>query len=90
VGEQIRYRWARWEAAAEVKYARYLYSVQTVSGPDSPKRDRSEVLFDLRCERQLFKRLRLFAQFEHERVFSNLTVEEYTVNTVSAGASWEF
>jgi hypothetical protein len=90
IGEQIRYRWAGWEIAAEVKYARYLYSVQTIGDPNSPKRDRSEVLFDLRCERQLFKKLRLFAQFEHEEIFSNLALEEYTVNTVSGGVSWEF
>jgi hypothetical protein len=73
-----------------VRYARYLYSVQTVGDPNSPKRDRSEVFFDLRCERQIFKPLRLFAQFEHEEVFSNLALEEYTVNTVSVGVSWEF
>jgi hypothetical protein len=87
---QLRYRANQWEVSGEARWAYYDYPVQTVSGPGSPTRQRTEVLFNLRGERQIARALKIFAEYEHERVSSNLSIDEYTVNTVNAGIDWEF
>lgn len=90
VAEQLRFRARGFEATAGARFANYDYPVQTVSATDPATRNRHEVILSLRCEQQLVKWLRLYAQFEHERTFSNLAAEEYSVNTVTGGLSWEF
>ncbi len=47
-------------------------------------------MFNLRAERELIKHVRLFAQYEHERTYSNLAPDEYAVNTATGGVSLEF
>ncbi len=88
--QQLRYRVKTWEAVAEAKLADYRYDVQTVSPNDLTKRKRQEFLLNLRAEKHLTKFLGLFAEYEREQTFSNLTIDEYTVNTVSGGLLWEF
>jgi hypothetical protein len=89
-GLEVRFRAGRWELAAEARGARYLYPVQTVSATDLRKRDSTVAGLSLRCEYVLAKWLRLVAEYEYEKVFSNDEFETYTVNTVSGGLSWEF
>jgi hypothetical protein len=89
-GAQVRYRTRRWEISAEAGVYQYYYPVQTVSGPGSPTRERTEVSASLRCERQIAKHWRVFAEYNREHVLGNVTVEEYSVNQGNAGLSWEF
>lgn len=87
---QIRYRTKTWEISGEAGVYQYLYPVQTVSGPGSSTRERTEVSTTLRCERQIAEHWRVFAEYQREHVFGNVAVEEYTVNKGDAGLSWEF
>jgi hypothetical protein len=89
-GMELRWRVGRWEFSAEGRYARYDYPVQTVGGAGTPLRERDEVGAVLRAEYQLDRHFRWFANYEYERIFSNLELENYTVNTVSGGFSVEF
>ena len=89
-GEQIRFRTRTWDIAAEVKLAFYDYAKQRVSLTDRSVRERTEVGFNLRCEKELTRWLRLFAEYDYERIFSNRTIDEYSVNVASAGLMWEF
>lgn len=88
--EQIRYESKSWAARAEVRVAHYLYAHQRVSDSDSPIRERTYVRLNLRGEKNLWKTLKLFAQYEYERALSNLETDTYTANTISAGLDWEY
>jgi hypothetical protein len=89
-GMQLRYRGRGWEAAAEGRLSHYDYDVQIVSALAPEIRRRTEVLVTFRAERTLYKRLKLFTEYEHEQIMSNLSLEEYTVNLVHGGLSLEF
>jgi hypothetical protein len=87
---QWRFKTGRWELSAEGRVAHYRFPVQTVSDTDPEKRRRTDLRATLRAERQLNPHLRLHAQYEYERSDSNQLLDEYAVNTVSAGVSVEF
>jgi hypothetical protein len=91
VSEQVRFRTKALEIQAEVKLARYDYTHQTVAPPpDLTLRNRSEIGFNFRCERQIVRFLKIFAEYSYEQTMANRSIEEYTVNTVSGGLNWEF
>jgi hypothetical protein len=87
---QIRYAAAKWEITAGAGVYYYDYAVQTAGGPGSPNRQRTEGSATLRAERQIAKAWRVFAEYEYERIWSNIPIEEYSVNAGKAGVSWEF
>lgn len=87
---QLRFKSPRWEISAEGRVAHYRFPVQAVSDTDRDKRQRTDLRATLRIERQLTDRLRLYSQYEYERSDSNQVLDEYAVNTVSAGVSIEF
>lgn len=87
---QWRFKTGRWEVSAEGRVAHYRFPVQTVSDTDPEKRRRTDLRATLRAERQINPHLRLHAQYEYERSDSNQLLDEYAVNTVSAGVSVEF
>ena len=87
-GEQILCHTKRWDISAEARVARYDYPVQTVAGLS--RRWSTEIGFDFRCERHVAGFLKVFAEYERERVFSNLETERYIVNTVKGGLNWTF
>jgi hypothetical protein len=88
--QQLRYRTRTLELTGEVRFAYYQFSVQTIGGPESSKRQRTDLVISLRAERELARHVRLFAQYEHEHTYSNLAPDEYSVNTTSGGVSFEF
>jgi hypothetical protein len=90
VSEQILFHTGNWDISAEARAARYDYSVQTVSTVDLTKRQAEEFSVNFRCERRITGFLKVFSEFEHERVSSNLDYERYTVNTVKGGFTWVF
>jgi hypothetical protein len=87
---QLRYKAGKWELSIGAKLAAYRFPVQTVSESDLDHRRRTDLRLTARVERQLAKRLRLYARFDHERTESNDPFDEYTVNTVGGGISVEF
>ena len=89
-GEQFLFHTKNWDISAEAKVARYDYPVQTVSATDLAKRRSTELAFNFRCERRVASFLRIFAEYERERVFSNLEFEQYAVATVKGGLNWIF
>jgi hypothetical protein len=89
LSEQVRYRTASWEISAEAKAGYYDYVIQRVDG-DGPVRQRAELRFIARVERQFTNWLRGFSEYEFEQTLANQDIEEYTVNVVTAGLMWEF
>ena len=90
VSEQLRFRTARWLVSAEMRFSFYDFPVQTVGGPETAKRHRTDLAYNLRGEGQLARHVRLYAQFDREQALSNLTLDEYAVNTFSGGVMLEF
>ena len=89
-GEQLLFHTKNWDLSAEARIARYDYPVQTVSATDLAKRRSTELAFNFRCERRVAGFLKIFAEYERERVFSNLEFEQYVVDTVKGGLNWMF
>jgi len=87
-GEQILFHSKDWDISADAKVARYDYPIQTAT--DFRKRRSTEIAFDFRCERRIASFLKIFAEYDRERVLSNLAFEQYVVNTVKGGLNWVF
>src|SRR5438094_2745761 len=69
-GEQILFHSKDWDISADAKVARYDYPIQTAT--DFRKRRSTEIAFDFRCERRIASFLKIFAEYDRERVLSNL------------------
>ena len=87
---QVLYRRGGWEIFAEGRVRQYDYRTQTVSLADQSKLRRTEWLAAFGIERQLTKRLKFIANYEHEKISSNDDLESYSVNTVSGTLQFEF
>jgi hypothetical protein len=90
VAQQLRFQTSTWELQGRIKFNYYDYTIQTVSDTNTATRNRTGVILNLRGERQVTKAIRLYGAFEHERVISNRTIDQYRVNVVSGGLDWEF
>lgn len=88
--EQLRYRSKVWEFSVEGRVSQYFYDVQTVSASSTEKRNRTDVIFTVQVERSLTGSLRLVGAYELERALSNITVENYSANTISGSLQWSF
>lgn len=88
LAEQILFHTKDWDISAEARVARYDYPIQT--GTDDARRVSSDLAFNLRCERRVTAFLKLYAEYDRERVFSNLELERYLVNTMKGGFNWTF
>jgi hypothetical protein len=92
-----RYRWSKrigyygvdWQTTIEAKILHYDYARQPASD-GAGIRKVWEYVVGIRGEKTVWKKLRVFAESEHEVVKSNYALEEYKVNTVLAGVDWEF
>jgi hypothetical protein len=87
---QFRFKNKLWDCSAEGRISFYDYDSQTVSPTDLERRRRTEVAFRVRAERKLTHYLRAYAEYERERVASNIDGEAYTVNVAGGGLLWEF
>ncbi len=90
ISEQLRYQAKTWEIQAEARISYYHYDRQPIEDPGSPTREKTYLRFNLRAEKTLLKSLKAFVQFENEQALSNLDIDRYNANTVSAGVDWEF
>jgi len=90
LSEQLRFHTRVWDWSTQVRVSRYDYDVQLANPGSSEKRERTEVAISLHLERQLAKSLRVVAAYEFEQTLSNITLENYTANTVSGSLQWDF
>lgn len=90
VSEQIQFRGKTWEVRAEAKLTYYYYDRERTDVPGSSYREKTYVLVNLRGEKLVTKSMKLFAEYEHEQALSNLKIDTYRVNTVSAGLEWNY
>jgi hypothetical protein len=88
--ERVRFRAGPWQLSGEAKIERYGYLLQSVSDSDPSKKYLLGLGFELRGERKLSKSVKVYADYEYDRLTSNQTGNDYAVNTVSAGVEWEF
>ena len=70
--------------------SQYWFAEQTAGEGDPDKRERSDLALALRAEMQVVTHLRVFAQYSHDRTISNLTVDEYSVNSTQGGIRVDF
>jgi hypothetical protein len=89
LSEQLRYQRSGWEVRAEAKLAYYHYDLQRIADLASPIRHKLYLRLGFRAEKALTKSLKLFGQYEFERAASNLSFDQYKVNTVFGGLEWE-
>jgi hypothetical protein len=90
ISEQLRYQARTWEVRLEARAAYYHYDLEHVGGLESPLREKTYFRVNVRGEKTLTKSLKVFAQYEHEQALSNLDLDQYNVNTISAGLNLEF
>ncbi len=88
--QEFHYTPKAWNFRLQGRYTQYDYDVQNVSLLDPTLRSKQNFSGSIRLERELLKGLKVFADAEHERSVSNIGVDEYRVNTVSAGFDYEF
>lgn len=88
--QQLRYVAADWDLKVQARVSYYDYAQQPISSTDPTVREKTLVAAGFRGERKLTKHLKLFADYQYEQSFSNLTTDEYRVQTVMAGIDWEF
>jgi hypothetical protein len=90
VSEQVRYRGSTVEISGLGSVRYYDYPVQRVGGGNTALKHKTLLVLNLRAEKPMKKRWRLYAEFEHERSISNELVDDYQANTVTSGVSYEF
>jgi hypothetical protein len=86
----LRWKSGAFEARASGSLGVYDYSVQPGAEGLDPKRAKTTVTLDASLGLNLSKRLRAFAEFEHEESLANIPFDNYRVNTVCSGLEWEF
>lgn len=78
-----------WQATIEGKVLYYDYLQQPV--PDgSEVRQLWEYTAGAHAEKIIWKKLKIFADYEYDTVKSNFQFEKYNVNTFMGGVDWEF
>lgn len=87
---QLRYKRARWELRAQIRFDDFIYSHQTVSAANSDRRRENEINWNARAEWKLTKATSVFVQYDQIVSHSSRSEDEYDSQTVSAGAQWEF
>jgi hypothetical protein len=87
--EQLRYTTDSWMLRGQVRFNYYDYGVQRVDPASTDNRHLTTLTASVRLERKLLKKLRLFAEYEHERNLSNRESNEYSANMVLGGLDWE-
>ncbi len=88
--EQLRFQIEKWEVRADARVFQYWYDNQRVGDIRSARREKTFVRVGLRGEKALTRTFKIFAQYEYERAFSNLSLDAYSVNSISGGVEWEF
>ena len=102
-GEEVRFKTRDWEVKGTAGGGYYSFPVQAVIVPPpledfqpvpvlipSPKLYLGLINLKLRAERRVWKSLRIFAEYNYQRLVSNRPESQYAENQASGGLSWEF
>jgi hypothetical protein len=65
------------------------YDYLNQRGLDGNGRARTELTFTARAEQQIIKRLKIFAEYEHEWIVAEDRTDRYRTTTFMAGLEWE-
>jgi hypothetical protein len=90
LSQQARFEPGAWAFLVGMRLSFYDYRLQTASPFDGGRRERLEWSLEARVERRLARFVKVHLGWEREETFSNLTLDEYSVNVVTAGLDWEF
>jgi hypothetical protein len=88
--EQLTFKEGRWEIQAGVRWRDYNYQVQRVEPGSSERRRLTLIGSTLRVQASVGKSWKVFSELEHEWSISRQLLDDYQVNTVSAGIDFEF
>jgi hypothetical protein len=90
LSEELLFRADRWEFALGSQLAFFDYAQQPAGLEPGPTRQRLEWLVTLRAERALTQWLKCYAEFTHEQTLGRERIEEYSVNSLVGGLTWQF
>ena len=76
--------------AATAGWQYYRFPYQQVSDTDLSSVYQNDLTLGLHVERQVFRWVKLFADYQYEHTFSDDQTEHYEVSIVKGGLSWEF
>ena len=88
--ERLRYNRRPWQLTATLRGSYLDYPVQRTGLTYGPTLNQFLLHATLHGERRLASWLKLYAEYNYERVLSNLSDIRYQANTVTVGLSWEF
>jgi hypothetical protein len=87
---QVRYVAPTWEVKGQARSSVYDFARQFAGPTDSSFRLKTIISTGVHAEKTVWKKLKLFAEYEHEHSLSNRAVDEYRANGVAGGVAWEF
>ena len=90
LAERLRYETKNWQITATLRGSYRDYPVQRIDLTAGPTLNEVLVHATVHGERRLKKWLKLYAEYDYERVLSNLTDIRYQDNTFTVGLIWEF
>jgi hypothetical protein len=88
--EELDYEAHGWKVAATAGWQYYRFPYQQVSDTDFSSVYQNDLTLGLHVERQVFRWVKLFADYQYEHTFSDDPTEHYEVSIVKGGFSWEF
>lgn len=88
--EQVRVRWSRATVRARAAVSYYDYALQTVNDLTREKRHKILATFTLGADYQVWRRFKVFGDYEFEQSLSNQDYDEYRASTVFGGVECEF
>ena len=90
LAERVRYDVKKWQITATVRGSYRDYPVQRTGLTYGPTLNEVLLHVTLHGERRLARWLKLYAEYNYERVLSNLPDIRYQENSLTAGVIWEF
>ncbi len=87
---KVEYRAGRWMFSASVGGAAYDFPVQTVAIAGGPHRTKTWLGANARAEWKATKVLKLQANYNFDRSYSNLDIDDYSAHTFSVGVELQF
>lgn len=84
------YRISKWTFRGTARWLTFDFPLQRASPFDLATRTRDELEFDGRIEYRLHEKWLLNVAYQNEHIRSNVPLDDYRANTVSAGIEFEF
>ena len=90
LSEQLRYRAGTFEARLRISAGYRDFLVRTVDDAGDTGVHQSLWNVNVHLEKGLASFLKVYAEYDYDRSLSNQDFEEYHVNTIRGGVTWEF